>query len=257
MKNFDENILTGSLLTEDYFDNLDNSDIASVETSSGEIIEDEGCRMEFQIEVVRGAKFSFKSKALILEKILKMSPIFFDAKVAACELKDDIDKEREKKEWPRHEIPSDVETIWKYIGDYRPNNVGVTVSFDVALVPVHNCSYKKFYRYMEELKEELGRQMPYHPDNCTRMYIYNTKEPDDYAEFVITAGYTHSDAETKKAYEVLFNEPLSNEEFASIGVENLIQNMNFMQKVRNSVNSYNRDETRSYTFEVGDAKWLT
>ena len=256
MENFDENILTGSLLTEDYFDNLDNSDIASVGTSSGDVIEDEGCRMEFQIEVVRGAKFSFKSKALILEKILKMSPIFFDAKVAACELKDNIDKEREKKEWQRHEIPSDVETIWKYIGDYRPTDVGVTVSFDVSLVPVHKCTYKKFYKYMEELKEELGRHMPYHPDNETRMYIYNTREPEEYAEFIITAGYTHSDDEMKKTYEVLFNESPSDKEF-EFNAYRLIENMNFMQKVRNSVDAYNKTDDRSYTFEVGTPHWLT
>ena len=86
MKNFDENILTGSLLTEDYFDNLDNSGIAAIGTSSGDVIDDDGCRMDFQIEVVRGQKFSLKSKALILEKILKMSPIFFDARVSACEI---------------------------------------------------------------------------------------------------------------------------------------------------------------------------
>ena len=203
MDRIDESILTGSLITEDFFDNIDNSDIASLGTSSGDVIEDEGFRMEFQIEVIHGAKFSFRKKAIVLEKILKSSPIFIDAKVAACELKDDINTEREKMEWQRHEIPSSDDTIWKYLGEYRPNTIGVTVSFDVSLEPVDKCPYRKFYRYMEELIEELGRNMPYHPDNGTRMYIYNTDKPDEYSEFIITGGYTDNDNEVKKTFEIL------------------------------------------------------
>jgi hypothetical protein len=256
MDRIDESILTGSLITEDFFDNIDNSDIASLGTSSGDVIEDEGCRMEFQIEVIRGAKFSFRKKAIVLEKILKSSPIFIDAKVAACELKDDIDTEREKKEWPRHEIPYSDDTIWKYLGDYRPNTIGVTVSFDVALEPANKCPYEKFYKYMEELKEELGRQMPYHPDNNTRMYIYNTDKPDEYAGFVITGGYTDNDNVVKKTFEILWGDSPSDDEF-KFNADRLLQNINFLQKVRNSVDSYNSIKDRSYTIEIGDSRWLT
>ena len=47
MDRIDESILTGSLITENFFDNIDNSDIASLVTSSGDVIEAEGCRMDF------------------------------------------------------------------------------------------------------------------------------------------------------------------------------------------------------------------
>ena len=171
-----DNTFTGNLLTEDFFDNMDDSMIAQAAGLDGDIIPEQGMRMQLQLFIGRPdnpnrgigrngwTTFSLKKQTIIIERILNASPLFIEARVAACGLTDNQNKVKPI-EWIRANIPNDGKAIEKWLDEYRVTDVDVRVDYDIYIEPVKKMPYERFYKLMMQLTEKLGHLVPVHCDN--------------------------------------------------------------------------------------------
>lgn len=258
-----DNAFTGSLLTEDFFDNMDNSQIAQAAGLDGDIIPEQGMRMQLQLFIGspdnknRGigrngwTKFSLKNRAVVIERILNASPLFVDAQVVACGLTDN--KEEVKPvEWNRADIPDDENTIEDWLNDYRVTDVDVVVNFDIYIMPAKKMSYERFYKLMMQLTERLGHLVPVHCDNACFIQIYNTDKPDRYGEFACSNGNVDAPTEMKMAYSILYDEMSDSE----LDGRQLAQTLKWEDNVRMAIDAYNKVEGKPWKINMLDLKKL-
>ena len=244
--------LSGSLLTEDYFDNMDDSQITS--SVSGISIEDSKTRLSFTTRVQTICfGWSIKRQGNVLEKILRASSIFTNVKVCACEL-NDLEKKKDVVEIQRPDFPDDKEYIVNaYLGEYRPNDLKCEVTYDVAFTVSKKMTYVKFYTELARLRQTLSLKMPMHTNNLMLMVIYNTDKPDRISEINIGNGNT-DDTDVKVAYKILYER----EPEVEFDNHSLIKKIPIIDMVRQFVQNYNSETNGVYTINVSESiNWLT
>ena len=244
--------LSGSILTEDFFDNMDDSQITS--DVSGVSIEDSKTRLSFTTRIQTICfGWSIKRQGNVLEKILRSSSIFTNVRVCACEL-NDLEKKNDVVEIQRQDFPEDKEYIRTgYLKEFRPNDLKCEVTYDVAFTISKRMTYVKFYTELARLRQTLSLKMPMHSDNQGLMVIYNTDNPNIVADFHIGNGNTDG-TEVKVAYKILYGR----EPEVEFDNRSLVKKMPLIDMIRQFVSIYNSDVQGAYSINVSETiNWLT